>query len=73
MANAYGARVSALYAVSDVAPRFDYGIVAYEDSRGDSSTLDRIMVTGSRISPEQLEVGTVTLESDVYAVFLLAD
>jgi len=73
MANAYGARVSGLYAVSDVAPRFDYGIVAYEDSRGDASTLDRIVVTGSRISPEQLEVGTVTLESDVYAVFLLAD
>lgn len=72
MAKAFGARVVGLYAASDVAPRFDYGVSAFAPTGGDT-TLDRIEVTGSRILPEQLEVGTVTLEEDVYAVFLLGD
>jgi|GEM_PF-534779 len=37
------------------------------------STLDRIQVTGSRITPESLAVGTVTVAEHLYAIFLLAD
>ena len=73
LAKAYGARVAGLYAVSEVAPSFGYGVDAFAGESGGSNTLDRIVVTGSRIHPEELEVGTITLKSDIYAVFLLAD
>jgi len=72
LAKAYGAHVGGLYAVSEVAPNFGYGVTAFSEMGG-SDTLDRIQVTGSRIHPEELEVGTITLKSDIYAVFLLAD
>lgn len=81
IAKAYGVRLAELYSVSDSAPQFDYGItegswpVAYEWS-GDSKTLDRIEVTGSRIKRsdiESFETGYVTFEDRIYAVFLLAD
>jgi len=39
----------------------------------DPNTLDRIQVTGSRITPESLAVGTVTIAEHLYAIFLLAD
>ena len=73
LAKAYGARVLGLYAVSEVAPDFDYGNSAFKDFTRGTGHLDRIELTGSRISPESLEVGTVTLESDLYAVFLISE
>ena len=73
LAKAYGARVTGLYAVSEVQPDFDYGNSAFKDFTQGTGHLDRIEVTGSRISPEDLEVGTVTLESDLYAVFLISE
>ncbi|MFT3897106.1 MAG: SIMPL domain-containing protein [Thermomonas sp.] len=73
LASAYGARVTGLYAVSEVQPDFDYGNSAFKDFTRGTGHLDRIEVTGSRISPEDLEVGTVTLESDLYAVFLISE
>ncbi len=86
IARAYGARLGALYSVSDVAPQFDYGIregdwpSVYEwTTSGGTSELDRIEVTGSRIDRSRLsadvslEAGYVTFDDRIYAVFLLAD
>ena len=81
IAEAYGVELGALYSVSDVPPRFDYGIqegdwpVSYRWD-GASTSLDRIQVTGSRISESHLEsfqAGTITVGDKIYAVFLLAD
>lgn len=54
IARAYGARLGAIYSVSDVAPQFQYGVregtwpALYEwNGRGDS--LERVEVTGSRV------------------------
>lgn len=87
LAGSYGARLGGLYSVSDVAPSFAYGIQAGQwpttGGRGGVSppapaaspaaALDRIQVTGSRITPESLAVGTVTIAEHLYAIFLLAD
>lgn len=58
MAKAYGARLGALYSVSDVAPQFEYGIregdwpALYEwMPNAQGGDLDRVTVTGSRIGP----------------------
>lgn len=81
IADAYGARLSGLYSVSDSAPQFEYGItegdwpVTYE-WHADSTTLDRIEVTGSRIKRSEIETfetGYVTFDDRIYAVFLLAE
>lgn len=84
IARAYGARLGAVYSVSDVAPQFEYGIhegewpTRYEWS-GDGM-LDRIEVTGSRLAaPAQaggqtsLQAGYVNYTDKIYTVFLLAD
>lgn len=86
IARAYGATLGKLYSVSDVAPQFEYGIRAGSWSSGyvwagqprpgDAYTLDRIQVTGSRVSPSDIEsfqTGFVTFQDRIYAVFLLAD
>ncbi|TDK29954.1 SIMPL domain-containing protein [Luteimonas terrae] len=86
LATSYGARVGSLYSVSDVAPSFAYGVQAgqWASSRGrggasppppasPGAAFDRIQVTGSRITPESLAVGTVTIAEHLYAIFLLAD
>lgn len=87
IARAYGAKLGALYSVSDVAPQFDYGIregdwpELYEwiPSGSGAGGLDRVTVTGSRIAGSRgpggtsLEAGYVTFDDRIYAVFLLAD
>lgn len=85
IARAYGARLGALYSVSDVAPQFEYGIregdwpVRYEwRGDGEGGTLDRIQVTGSRAASapaaqESFRAGYVNYDDRIYAVFLLAD
>lgn len=40
---------------------------------GDLSSLRRISVTGNRITPETIEVGTINLAEHLYAIFLLAE
>ena len=37
------------------------------------AAVDAITVTGSRISPESIEVGTIDIAEHLYAIFLLAD
>lgn len=87
IAKAYGASLDGLYSVSDVAPQFEYGIQAgswpqaYRWTAG--NTLDRIEVTGSRVSAAaasdvwegntSFQTGYVTFNDKIYAVFLLAD
>lgn len=86
IAKAYGARISGVYSVSDVAPQFDYGIRAgswpqnfewHRDQFAEAATLDRVEVTGSRgISGNvatSLQTGYVTFQDKIYTVFLLAD
>ncbi|GAB2503256.1 SIMPL domain-containing protein [Lysobacter humi (ex Lee et al. 2017)] len=84
LARGYGARLGALYSVSDVAPQFEYGIregnwPALYEWNPRTRALDRIVVTGSRVSapaaaPQTaLQTGYVTYTDRIYAVFLLAD
>lgn len=83
IAGAYGVRLGALYSVSDVAPQFEYGVKEGEwpsvyQWNTKSESLDRVVVTGSRIKgapapPAALQVGYVTYTDRIYAVFLLAD
>ena len=87
LAQSYGARLGSLYSVSDVAPSFSYGVQAgrwTQSARGTPTPikqlqgptpvpLDRFEVTGSRITPESLAVGTVAIAEHLYAIFLLAD
>ncbi|MEN4902051.1 SIMPL domain-containing protein [Luteimonas sp. TWI1437] len=84
LATSYGARLGPLYSVSDVAPSFAYGIQAgqWPSTRGGTppppaaspaAAFERIQVTGNRITPESLAVGTVTIAEHLYAIFLLAD
>lgn len=88
MAKAYGARLGAVYSVSDVAPQFEYGIregdwpalYQWVPSSPDAGDLDRVTVTGSRIGGgpaaapgTSFESGYVTFSDRIYAVFLLAD
>lgn len=81
IAKAYGVKLAGLYSVSDVAPQFDYGIregdwpSMYEWNR-DSTTLDSITVTGTRLRDDELEsfrTGYVTFEDKIYAVFLISE
>lgn len=82
IAKAYGARLAGLYSVSDVAPQFQYGVregqwpSSYQWD-GESHSLDRVTVTGSRMpaasSPVALQTGYVSYTDKIYAVFLLAD
>ena len=83
IARAYGVRLAGLYSVSDTAPQFEYGITEGDwparyqwRSAGGANTLDRIQVTGSRMSAADLEsfqTGYVDFQDRIYAVFLLAD
>lgn len=85
IAEAYGARLGGLYSVSDVAPQFQYGIregswpSMYQWARlreADGYTLDKVQVTGARLSAPQAEsfqTGYVTFDDKIYAVFLLED
>ncbi|HEY4555985.1 MAG TPA: SIMPL domain-containing protein [Lysobacter sp.] len=88
IAASYGARLGAVYSVSDVAPQFQYGVqeggwpALYRWNAGEQS-LDRIVVSGTRLQgapppappapPAALQVGYVTFTDRLYAVFLLAD
>lgn len=72
LADSYGTRIRSLYSVSDVAPNFTYGIDAGR-SYDDPQPLDAILVTGSRITPESIAVGTIAIAEHLYAVFLLAE
>lgn len=81
IAKAYDVRLAGIYSVSDTAPEFEYGIqegdwpVSYHWQSG-TSELDRIEVTGSRLSQgasESFQTGYVTFEDRIYTVFLIAD
>lgn len=81
IAAAYGMKVIGVYAVSEVAPDFAYGIQA--GSWGQPQTLQSITVTGSaappppadvapKLPPPELRVGTQTVQQDIYVVYLIA-
>lgn len=79
LAKAYGVRISGLYAISEVAPQFAYGVrgnswgMVVENVSG-SPELDSVTVTGERARgmAESLEAGSITLTENVYAIFLIA-
>lgn len=84
MAAAYGVKIIGVYAVSDVAPDFAYGVQA--GTWGNDSapqTLQTITVTGSApppppadvasaMPPPKLRVGTQTAQQNIYVVYLIA-
>ncbi|HCV97586.1 MAG TPA: hypothetical protein DGV23_12650 [Stenotrophomonas sp.] len=84
LAGAYGTKITGLYSISDVAPNFAYGVQAgtwgtpgrdgFGDG-GESTTLDRVAVTGSRYRAssggELLTAAPITYTENVYAIFLI--
>lgn len=77
IANAYGLKLEGVYSVSEVAPNFAYGVQAGSWQSPDA--LQEVTVTGSRMPPPQvreiaadLRVGTMTIQQDIYAVYLTA-
>jgi len=89
LAEAYGARVTGLYSIFDVAPSFAYGVqagswptvagMAVSDDYADGRGLDRVQVTGSRsaaapaVVGELLAAAPITYTENVYAIFLIKD
>jgi uncharacterized protein YggE len=83
IAKAYGVRLAGLYSVSDTAPQFKYGITEGDwptmyqwRESGDASVLDRVTVTGSRLSAadaESFQTGYVNFDDKIYAVFLISE
>lgn len=88
LADAYGAKIIGLYAISDVAPSFAYGVQAGSWSNANNGrdfyrndeSLDRVQVTGVRslAAPasapgEVLTASPLTYTENVYAIFLISD
>ena len=82
IAAAYGMKIIGIYAVSEVAPDFAYGIQA--GSWGNGNVIN---VTGTRdvpappppaaampgkVLPPELRAGTQTVQRDIYAIYLIA-
>lgn len=82
LADAYGAHITGLYSISDVAPNFAYGVQAGSWPRsGDMVTAlgtpvppapASVDVTGSR-SGESVQAASITYTENVYAIFLISD
>ena len=81
LAEAYDARITGLYSISDVAPNFAYGIQAGSWPRSDSMVIPPappapasmdVQTTGSR-GTEAVESGPITYTENVYAIFLISD
>ena len=77
IATDYGMKIIGVYAVSEVAPDFAYGIQA--GSWGGPQTLQTVTVTASAVPgappppPEvAMRIGTMSIEQDIYAVYLTA-
>jgi len=88
LADAYGARITGLYSISDVAPSFAYGVQAGtwptapgapdREDYAEGRSLDRLQVTGSRAAApaavgELLAAAPITYTENVYAIFLIKD
>ncbi|KAF1715966.1 hypothetical protein CSC74_12405 [Pseudoxanthomonas yeongjuensis] len=82
LAKAYGARITGLYTISDVAPSFAYGVEAGTWPRGAGTYLPPAppapMMDIGAARPadvygyvESLEAGTVNISENVYAIFLI--
>lgn len=82
LANAYGARITGLYTISDVAPGFAYGVQAGSwprDATGLPPPPPPPMADIGEPRPsdiyqaaESLEAGTLNIAENVYAIFLIA-
>ncbi|WP_256776596.1 MULTISPECIES: SIMPL domain-containing protein [unclassified Stenotrophomonas] len=81
LAQAYGARISGLYSISDVAPSFAYGVQAGTWPRAQAGNVMPpsppapgydIETTGSRAT-ESVQAGPISITENVYAIFLITD
>jgi len=84
LAAAYGARITGLYSISDVAPSFAYGVQAGTWPSGNEGVAppappapsppapDSVDVTGSR-GAESVAAAPITYTENVYAIFLISD
>ncbi|HEX7340476.1 MAG TPA: SIMPL domain-containing protein [Rhodanobacteraceae bacterium] len=82
LAAAYGVRITGLYSVSEVAPQFAYGVQAgsWDDGAGGRfgapppappPPSPPKVVGMTQPPPPRLEVGTITVEMNMYAVYLI--
>ncbi|MEO6103338.1 MAG: SIMPL domain-containing protein [Pseudoxanthomonas sp.] len=82
LASAYGARITGLYTISDVAPSFAYGVQAGSwprDATGLAPPPPAPVASMAEPRPsdvyqaaESLEAGTLDISENVYAIFLIA-
>ena len=75
LAKAYGTHITGLYAISDVAPSFQYGIQAgYWPQRKSLSPSLYASASAADIGAtvEAMEAGDLVIQENVYAVFLIA-
>lgn len=83
IASAYGVKIIGIYAVSEVAPDFAYGVQA--GSWGNSNEVSVTGATGvpappppapqamtAKVLPPALRAGTQTMQQDIYAIYLIA-
>lgn len=83
IASAYGMKIIGIYAVSEVAPDFAYGVQA--GSWGNSNGVSVTGATGvpappppapqarsAKVLPPALRAGTQTVQQDIYAIYLIA-
>lgn len=83
IASAYGVKIIGIYAVSEVAPDFAYGVLA--GSWGNSNEVSVTGATGvpappppapqamtAKVLPPALRAGTQTMQQDIYAIYLIA-
>lgn len=81
LAEAYGARITGLYSISDVAPSFAYGVQAGTWPRAEKSSArpappqppSSVEATGSMRPPESVQAGPISFNENVYAIFLIQD
>jgi len=82
LAKAYGARISGLYSISDVAPSFAYGVQAgsWPPALGSivsppsppAPAAAGYEASGSRVA-ESVQAGPISITEHVYAIFLITD
>lgn len=83
IADAYGLHIKGVYSVSEVAPNFAYGIQAgsWGDTSEDASlpppppapgSLSSVTVTANALPSIDLRVGSINVQQDMYAVYLIS-
>ena len=68
IASAYGMKLKGVYGVSEVAPSFSYGLQA---GTYGGQELGSVQVSANSLGGPEIKVGTIKVEQDIYAVYLV--